>query len=169
MYHFPLLINIILPPCFWDRTWNMVKPSSLCQGCAIVVSWRKRTNWPHYVKISICKHLADTGRLWQLNSLNNPFLLKELVAPTVPQNEWAGCSGETESWRRLLPANSVGGVGLLSPCWEPLLYVLALSCMHPGWKQPCQVTEATRKVRCCRGWRMKGGKEDGYRAWKGKW
>lgn len=133
MYHFALLKNIIFPPCFWRRTWNVIKPSSLCQGCAIV-SWRK-WGWPRYVKISICEHLVDTGRLWQLNTLNNPFVLKEVLAPPVPQNNSAVPSGGTQSWRRLLPDSCPGGVGLLSPCWEqgePLLYVLALGCVHAG-------------------------------------
>lgn len=138
MYHFVLLRNIILPPCFWGRMWNVIKPSSLCQGYAIVVSWRKCTSWPYYVKISIYEHLVDTGRLWQLNSLNNAFVLKEVLAPAVLQNDWAGSSGGTQSWRRLLPANSPDGMGLLSLFWEqrePLLYVLALTCVHPGCRR----------------------------------
>ena len=41
----------------------------------------------------------------------------------------------TQSWRRLFTASSSGGIGLLSLCWEqgePLLYVLARTCVHVG-------------------------------------
>lgn len=114
--------------------WNAITCDTMCQGCAIAVCWRK-WSWPHYVKISVCGHLVDTGRCWQLNSLNNPFVL---LAPTVPQNDRAGSSGGTQSWRRLWPASSPGGVGLPSPCWEQggrPLYVLALICAHPGCRR----------------------------------
>lgn len=65
----------------------MVKPSSFCEGCTVVVSWTKCTSCPCYMKISIYEH---------------------------------------------------GGMRLLSPCWEqgePLLYVLALPCVHPGCRR----------------------------------
>lgn len=181
MYHFALLRNIILPLCFWGRMWNVVKPSSLCQGCHIVVSWRKCTSWPRYVKISIYEHLVDTGRLRQLNSLNNLFVLKELLALAVPQIDWAGSSGGTQRWRRLLPASSPGGTGLLSPCWEqgePLLYVLALACIHPGCRRLETAMPGHRRNRegwmlqelenegRQRGWDTGHGKESSGQKWK---
>lgn len=38
------------------------------------------------MKNSISEHLVDTGRLWQLNSLNNSFVMKKLCAPADQGN-----------------------------------------------------------------------------------
>lgn len=122
MYHFALLRNIILPPCFWGGTWNGVKPSPLCQERAFVVSWRKCTNWSYCVKISIYEHLVNTGRLEQLNSVNNPFVPKELLAPTVPQNDWLSWFlwGNTEleqfSWWHGAAVTMLGTRGMSALC-----------------------------------------------------